>query len=250
MVSICFRQSYRHCSIITSSVLSPEWPYVTSSVIPKNPFSPAFTMWHVTQIWVSDHGPAKCPKHLNDTCKFLLMGMIKFKTVSSGVISALTRHFSRLLGVKVKMSRTLLGHVLESLSQRKTLKTVKVIEGLLDVPLSLSCYRWQSFVEYESDSTYTAGTLALLSSMKPDSSDSLWSPPTDFIYWTRYITCSINQELREVLKFLNFHNYTAVTAQVQRASNCYFISRSLLLMRVGSLDKTFIVEDSQGQRVL
>lgn len=111
----------------------------------------------------------------NDTCKFLLMGMIKFKTVSSGIISALTRHFSRLFGVKVKMSRTLLGHVLESLSQRKTLKTVKVIEGLLDVPFSLSCYRWQSFVEYESDSRYTAGTLALLSSMKPDSSDSLVS---------------------------------------------------------------------------
>lgn len=209
MVSICFRQSYHHCSIITSSVLSPEWPYVTSSVIPKNPFFPAFTIWHVTQIWVSDSGPAKCPKHLMTHANSFWWGWQSSKP--SGIISALTRHFSRLLGVKVKMFRTLLGHVLESLSQRKTLKTVKVIEGLLDVPFSLSCYRWQSFLENESGSRYTTGTLALLSSMKPDSSDSLWSPPTDLIYWTRYIMCSINQELREVLKF---HNYTACSYSI------------------------------------
>lgn len=179
---------------------------------PKEPFFSSF--YNVARhsnmsLW---SWSCKMPQTSNDTCKFLLMGMIKFKTVSpSGIISALTRHFSRLLGVKVKMSRTLLGHVLESLSQRKTLKTVKVIEGLLDVPFSLSCYRWQSFLEYESGSRYTTGTLALLSSMKPDSSDSLWSPPTDFIYWTRYIMCSIHQELREVLKF---HNYTACSYSI------------------------------------
>lgn len=93
---------------------------------PKEPFF--FSFYNVAHhsnmsLW---SWSCKMNQTSNDTCKFLLMGMVKFRTVSpSGIISALTWHLSRLLGVKVKMSRTLLGHVFSLCHRERLLKHSK-----------------------------------------------------------------------------------------------------------------------------